>query len=235
MLTLSYEHPQTAGFPQFYPGDEVEFVSKLTMFPLENGLAMVTSVDGPSGMDHSKPLTTMTVTFDRDLPDAIEIGGTVAENITYTPTVLISGNTFRNVPTRGVLVTTRKPVLITGNRFEAMSMASIYISSDAYQWYESGPVTDVMIRENQFTTPASPVIFVEPTNRSIDPANPVHRNISLIQNTFVIDDLTVVDAKSVAGLRFTGNTIQRLGGPPYSAQLFRFTGSTDVTVDSSED
>ena len=30
-LTLAYEHPQTAGFPQFYPGDEVEFVNKLTM------------------------------------------------------------------------------------------------------------------------------------------------------------------------------------------------------------
>ena len=61
-------------------------------------------------MDHAKPLTTMTVTFDRPLPDGIETGGTVVENITYTPTVVISGNVFRNVPTRGVLVTTRKPV-----------------------------------------------------------------------------------------------------------------------------
>ncbi|MDX6258826.1 MAG: hypothetical protein QOH84_514, partial [Kribbellaceae bacterium] len=149
-LTLAYEHPQTAGFPQFYPGDEVEFVDKLTMFPLADP-AVVIAVDGPSGMDHTKPLTTMTVTFDRPLPSGVEIGRTVAENITYTPTVRISGNVFRNVPTRGVLVTTRKPVLITGNRFDAMSMASIYISSDAYQWYESGPVTDVTIRENEFT------------------------------------------------------------------------------------
>ncbi|MEV8372235.1 right-handed parallel beta-helix repeat-containing protein [Kribbella sp. NPDC056861] len=226
-LTLSYEHPQTAGFPQFYPGDEVELVNKLTLFPLDNGRAVVTAVDGPSGKDHSKPLTTMTVTFDRPLPTGIELGGTVAENITYTPTVVISGNTFRNVPTRGVLVTTRKPVLISDNRFEAMSMASIYISSDAYQWYESGPVTDVTIRDNHFVDPAGPVIFVEPTNRSIDPASPVHRNITVARNTFEIADVTIVNAKSVAGFHFTNNTVQRLDGSD-AQPLFVFHGCTDV-------
>ncbi|WP_328322577.1 right-handed parallel beta-helix repeat-containing protein [Kribbella sp. NBC_00382] len=232
-VAFSYEHPQTAGFPQFYPGDEVEFVDKLTMFPLVDGRAVVTAVDGPSGLDHAKPLTTMTVTFDRPLPDAIEIGGTVAENLTYTPSVVIAGNIFRNVPTRGILVTTRKPVLITGNRFEAMSMASIYISSDAYQWYESGPVTDVTIRDNEFVRPAEPVIFIEPTNRDIDPARPVHHNISVVANTFDVGDLTVVNAKSVAGFHFTGNTIRRLDGPthpPYTSPLFVFTGSTDIQI-----
>jgi hypothetical protein len=231
-LLLSYEHPQTAGFPQFYPGDEVEFVDKLTMYPLA-GRAVVTAVDGPSGMDHTKPLTTMTVTFDRALPDTIEPGGTVAENITWTPTVVVSGNIFRNVPTRGVLVTTRKPVLITGNRFEAMSMASIYISSDAYQWYESGPVTDVTIRENEFVRPADPVIFIEPTNRDLDPAAPVHRNITVTRNTFDVGDLTLVNAKSVAGFHFTANTIRPIDGPgrpPYTAPLFVFTGSTDIQI-----
>jgi hypothetical protein len=233
-LTLEYKHPQTAGFPQFYPGDEVEFVDKLTMFPIENGRAVVVEVDGPSGMDHSKPLTTMTVTFDRPLPHGIDTGGgTVAENITYTPTVVISGNTFRNVPTRGVLVTTRKPVLITGNHFDAMSMASIYISSDAYQWYESGPVTDVVIRENHFTRPAGPVIFVEPTNQVADPANPVHHNITVDQNTFTIDDIAVVNARSVDGFQFTNNTVHRVDGsdhPPYTSPLFVFDGSTDLKI-----
>ncbi|GAA0937939.1 hypothetical protein GCM10009554_26540 [Kribbella koreensis] len=231
-LALGYEHPQTAGFPQFYPGDEVEFVDKLTMFPL-SARAVVVAVDGPSGMDHAKPLTTMTVTFDRPLPDDVEIGNTVAENITYTPSVVISGNVFRNVPTRGVLVTTRKPVLITSNRFEAMSMASIFISADAYQWYESGSVTDVTIRGNTFTRPADPVILIEPTNRDVDPAKPVHRNITVTENTFDVGDLTLVNAKSVAGFHFTTNTIRPIDGPgrpPYTAPLFVFTGSTDIQI-----
>jgi hypothetical protein len=187
-------------------------------------------------MDHTEPLTTMTVTFDRPLPDGVEVGGTVAENITYTPSVVISDNVFRNVPTRGVLVTTRKPVLITGNRFDGMSMASIYISSDAYQWYESGPVADVTIEGNRFTRPAGPVIFVEPTNRVIDPAKPVHHNISVEQNSFDIGDVTVVNARSVGGFRFTGNTVRRLDGPhdpPYRSPLFIFTGSSDIRVEGN--
>jgi len=232
-LTLAYEHPQTAGYPQFYPGDEVEFVDKRTMAALPGGPAVVAEVDGPSGMDHTKPLTTMTVTFSRPVPAEIEIGGTVVENITYTPTVVISGNTFRNVPTRGILVTTRRPVLIADNLFDGMSMASIYISSDASYWYESGPVTDVTIRGNSFIRPSDPVIFVEPTNHVVDPAHPVHRNISVQDNTFDITDVTVVDAKSVAGFTFVDNTVRRLDEPehpPYTSPLFVFRGSSDIAI-----
>ena len=232
-LTLAYEHPQTAGFPQFAPGDEVEFTTKRTMVPPADAHAKVTAVDGPSGMDHDKPLTTMTVTFDRPVPAGVETGGTVVENITATPSVVISGNVFRDVPTRGVLVTTRKPVLITGNRFDGMSMASIYVSADAYQWCESGPVADLTIRGNSFTRPTGPVIFVEPTNQVIDPANPVHHNISVDHNTFDIGDVTVVNAKSVGGFGFTGNTVRRLDGPdhpPYTSPLFVFHGSSGIRI-----
>ena len=232
-VTLAYKHRETAGFPQFYPGNEVEFVNKRTMTPLAGGPAVVAAVDGPSGMDHTKPLTTMTVTFDRPLPAGVEIGGTVAENITYTPSVLISDNVFRNVPTRGVLVTTRKPVLITGNRFDGMTMSSIYISADASSWYESGAVADVTIRGNRFTRPSGPVIFVEPTNKVVDPAKPVHHNISVEQNRFEISDVTVINTKSVGGFRFTGNTVRRLDGPqhpPYTSPLFTFTGTSDIRV-----
>ncbi|MCX4902912.1 glycosyl hydrolase family 28-related protein [Streptomyces sp. NBC_00878] len=232
-LTLAYQHPQTAGFPQFAPGDRVEFTTKRTMTPPANTHAKVTAVDGPSGMDHSKPLTTMAVTFDRPIPAGVEIGGTVVENITATPSVVISGNVFRNVPTRGILVTTRKPVLISGNRFDGMSMASIYVSADAYQWYESGPVADLTIRGNSFTRPSGPVIFVEPTNQVIDPAAPVHRDISVEHNSFDIGDVTVVNAKSVGGFAFTGNTVRRLDGshhPPYTSPLFVFHGSSGIRV-----
>jgi hypothetical protein len=132
-----------------------------------------------------------------------------------------------------VLVTTRKPVLITGNRFDGMTMASIYISADAYQWYESGAVADVTIRGNSFTRPSNPVIFVEPTNQVIDAAKPVHHNITVDRNRFDISDVTVVNAKSVGGFDFIGNTVRRLDGaehPPYTSPLFVFHGSSDIQV-----
>jgi hypothetical protein len=255
-LTVSYKHPETAGFPQFHVGDTVELVTKQTM-QAAGGQAVVTAVDGPSGMDHSKSLTDMTITLDRPVPAAVTIGGSVVENITYTPSVLVSGNTFRNVPTRGILVTTRRPVVIENNRFDGMTMSSVYISADAYQWYESGPVDDVTIRHNVFTRPSSRVIFVEPTNQVLDAAHPVHHNIKVEDNTFDVGDVNLVDAKSVGGLSFTGNTVRRLdratllqlaapnrcpavgdrlplrttaAQPAYRTSLFVFRGSSDVRI-----
>ncbi|WP_206685923.1 hypothetical protein [Kribbella qitaiheensis] len=116
-------------------------------------------------------------------------------------------------------------------------MASIYISSDAYQWYESGPVTDVTIRGNHFTRPTTPVIFVEPTNQAVDLENPVHRDISVTENTFDINDITLINAKSVKGLRFTANTIRRLESPAhpkYTSPLYTFTACTDVQTSGNE-
>jgi hypothetical protein len=230
-LTVDYKHPETAGFPQYHVGDQVQLVDKKTMLPVAGGQAKVASVDGPSGEDHDHSLTSMTVTLDRPVPAGVAPGETVLENTTYTPKVRIAGNVFRNVPTRGVLVTTPKPVLIENNRFEKTSMAAVYISADAYQWYESGAVDDVTIRGNTFTAVASPVIFVEPTNQVLDASRPVHRNIRIERNTFDIGDVTVVDAKSVGGLTVARNTVRRLdtaGG--YAQPLYAFHGSTGVLI-----
>ncbi|MFI6630914.1 hypothetical protein ACIBI7_18745 [Nonomuraea fuscirosea] len=232
-LTLAYMHPETAGFPQFHPGDQVRFIDKRTMTPLTGPPAVVTAVDGPTGTDHTRPLTTMTVTFDRPVPEGVTVGGTVTENLTYAPEVLVSGNVFRNVPTRGVLVTTPKPVLITGNRFDGMSMADIFISADASSWYESGAVTDVTIRGNTFTRPAGPVVFVEPTDEI---PGLVHHGISVEDNTFEVGDVTVADVRSVGGFRFTGNVVRRLDGPdrpPYTSPLFVFHGSSGIVIEGN--
>jgi hypothetical protein len=234
-LVVAYEHPETAGFPQFHAGDRVELVDKKTMRPVPGGSATVTAVDGPSGQDHDRSLTEMTITLDRAVPPGTGIGETVVENTTYTPEVRISGNVFRNVPTRGVLVTTRQPVLIENNRFEKTSMAAIYVSADAYQWYESGAVTDVTIRRNSFTAVAGPVIFVEPTNQVLDADRPVHRGIRIERNTFRISDVTVVDAKSVGGLTIAHNTVRRTDGTsePLTRPLYALHGSADVLISTN--
>ncbi|MFJ2705472.1 glycosyl hydrolase family 28-related protein [Streptomyces sp. NPDC087428] len=259
-LTLAYEHPQTAGFPQFHPGDEVEIVDKRTMAAVPGVQARAVSVEGPSGQDHGTSLTTMTVTFDQAIPASVTAGDFVVENTTYTPTVDISGNTFRNIPTRGVLVTTRRPVVIQDNVFDGTQMAGIFISSDAYQWYESGPVRDVLIRNNTFLRPVSPVIFVEPTNQVVDAANPVHRNIRIEDNEFRVGDVRLLDAKSTGGITFERNDVLRLdrntavtaraddvcpapgtttrvravpSAAPYSTPLFSYSGSSGVLIEDN--
>ncbi|MFF7984321.1 hypothetical protein ACFZDK_35290 [Streptomyces sp. NPDC007901] len=101
------------------------------------------------------------------------------------------------------------------------------------RWYESGAVTDLTIRGNTFTLPSGPVIFVEPTNQVVDPAHPVHHDIKVQDNRFDVGDVTVVNAKSVGGFAFTGNTVRRLekaDAPPYTSPLFVFHGSTGIRI-----
>lgn len=221
-LELHYRHNETAGFPQFHPGDVVEYVDKLTMTGI--GQATVVAVDGPTGVDSSKPLTTMTITLDHAVPAAVEAGTHVVENVTYTPSVRVAGNTFRNIPTRGVLLTTRRSSVIEDNVFDGMTMASVYVSADAHQWYESGPVRDLVVRRNRFLRPATPVIWFDPTNQV--EGEPVHRGVRIEDNDFELTgDGEVLRAKSVGGLVFTGNRVT--GGEP----SYTFTGCVDVTVE----
>jgi hypothetical protein len=61
----------------------------------------------------------------------------------------------------------------------------------------------------------------------------VHHNIKVEHNSFDLGDVTVVNAKSVGGFTFTGNTVRRLAGPgepPYTSPLFVFHGSTGIKI-----
>ncbi|MEG2080920.1 MAG: hypothetical protein RRZ68_05105, partial [Oscillospiraceae bacterium] len=147
-LTLKYVHSQQGGFPQFYMGDEVVFYSRDTLAPLCNKEEVYTVTKAGLPGEDGNDLKSMTVSFDKKLPKEIEekIANEpkyVAENITYTPEVEITNCDFSIIPTRGILCTTRKKVLIENNRFDNIAMACIFISNDSQNWYESGPVRDM--------------------------------------------------------------------------------------------
>lgn len=211
-LELEYPHAQTAGFPQFSPDDQIELIDRATLQAIAS--ATVRSVRQPSGRAHDQPLRTIVVTVDRELelglPDGLA-GWTAVENVSRTPTVLIARNIFRNVPTRGVLVTTRRPVLIEDNRFERTGMAGIYVSCDADEWWESGPVRDLTIRGNEFIEPGGPAILLDPRNTRCDREHPVHTGVIVAHNRFVLDGVPALDASSTHGIRFRNNSIVRRG------------------------
>ena len=213
-ITVQYNHRETAGFPNFFEGDEIEFMTKGNMITVENSVRTVTKVDGPDGMggnmgEGSGSLTTIKLTLDKAIPADVQVNQHVVENITYTPAVNISNCEFKEVPTRGILVTTRKPIVIENNTFDGMSMAGIYISDDAQGWYESGPVRDVTIRNNTFTRGNAQAIFIEPTNPTVSTEKTVHSNIKIENNTFFTYNKRVLDAKSVDNLTFKNNKIYR--------------------------
>ena len=147
-------HPQTFGFHAFFPGDEVAFINSNTLLPVvEAKVKKVTRVDDRH----------VIVEIDRQLPETVRSTELVAvENLTWTPEVVIRNNYFSRIPTRGILVTTRKKVVIEDNTFYRMQMSAILIADDARSWFESGPVTDVTIRRNKFIECGEPVINVAP-------------------------------------------------------------------------
>lgn len=213
-IEVSYMHNETAGFPNYFVGDQIEFMTKGDMITVEDSVRTVTAVDGPDGQggdmgEGSGSLTKIILTLDKPIPDGVQVNSHVVENITYTPDVYIANNIFKETPTRGILCTTRGEVVIEKNYFDGMGMASIYISDDAQSWYESGPCRNVTIQDNIFSRPRAAAILVEPTNPTVSTSSTVHSNFTIANNKFYLPAVQVLNAKSVSDLSFTGNSIYR--------------------------
>lgn len=196
---VRFMHGQTFGFTPFVKGDDAELVSAHSLLALQ--ALKVTATEQLNDYE-------WLLTFNRDVDAKALVEDNVAvENVTWTPTVEIRNNYFARIPTRGILVSTRRPVLIEQNVFFRMPMASILISDDARSWYESGPAHDVTIRHNKFVECSSPVLLLWPENDRHD--GPVHKNITIAHNTFSFMDSAnpvVIKARSVEGLTVEGNS-----------------------------
>lgn len=220
-LLLKYVHRQQGGFPQFHEGDEVNFFARDTLAPV-NGEEKIYTVKkaGAPGEDGNN-FKTMTVVFNEELPGELTetIAGQpkyVAENVTYTPEVIIRNNIFDHVPTRGILCTTRKKVIIENNRFDHIAMACIFISNDSNDWYESGPVRDMTIRNNEFFIRKAgqtewanaPAVYVHPVTKGGKlPETPVHKNITIEDNTIHLFSDKAFVIESVENLNIRNNKI----------------------------
>lgn len=234
-VKLRFMHGQSYGFTAFHKGDEVAFIKASRMLRMDN-LYVVEDVKRLSERE-------MLVTFTQTLPRDLEIGHDCLENITYTPEVEIRDNYFTRTSTRGVLVTTPRKVVIENNVFEKTGMSAILIESDAEGWFESGPVKDVLIKNNTFIDcayqggPGNAIIALNPSNTLIDSNKPVHRNIRIIDNLFKTFDYPVLYAKSTQGILFQGNKIERtyttdrLSGNENS---FYFNGCKDVELKANQ-
>lgn len=196
-VKLGFMHNQTFGFQAFFPGDEIAFINSNTLLPIvETKVKKVTRVDDRY----------VIVELDRPLPETVRSTEQVAvENLTWTPEVDIRTNYFSRIPTRGILVSTRRKVVIEDNVFYRMQMSAVLIANDARSWFESGPVTDVTIRRNKFIECGEPVINIAPENNVY--AGAVHRNISITENHFLLRGETAVKARSTDGVTVTGNLI----------------------------
>ena len=203
-LRLRFMHTQTYGMDAFWEGDTVAFVHAATMQRYRQAVVR--------GVERLSPREVL-ITLDRPLPEDIIWNSDVVENITCTPEVEIRGCLFTHTSTRGTLVTTPRRVVIADNTYLRTGMSAILIESDTKDWFESGPVKDVLIQGNRFIDcaynggPCNAVIAIHPSNTEMDPRQPVHENIRILDNTFETWGNAVLYAKSTRNLLFKGNSI----------------------------
>lgn len=222
-LRVRFMHHQTYGFAAFRPGDAIEFVRRATLAHYADNV-----------VESARPLSLREIelTLRHPLPDGIREDD-VVENVTWTPEVVIVNNRFSAIPTRGILATTRRPVLIAGNTFDRMAMSAVLVADEAGEWYESGRVADMTIRGNRFIAcgnRAQAVIQIHPEAPELAVGMYVHRGIRIEDNAFLLEDAAALDARHTDDLTFAGNTVANALQAPAEADAVRLTACGDVDV-----
>lgn len=227
-IQVEFMHHQTYGFEAFSQGDSVAFVKAATL--MSHGMGKVKSAVLLN-------MRIMELEMETAIPEELN-QDFVLENISWTPELTIQNSHFERTNTRGILITTRKKVRIENNRFVRTGMHAILIANDASSWYESGPVTDVLIQNNRFeecgynSEPGNAVISIAPENHELEPNQFVHHNIRIRNNYFKVYDAPLVQARSTSGLEFSGNTIEASSILPKKGDkpALQLTACTKVTV-----
>ena len=196
-IKVRFMHHQTFGFEAFFKGDEVELVNAESLCKVWAGKITDARLINPREM---------VLSLNKEIPTSVNsLSNVVIENVTWTPEVEITGNRFSRIPTRGILLTTRKKSLIENNVFYGMQMSAILVADDAMSWYESGPVHNLTIRRNTFLQCGGPVILIAPEYRKYE--GPVHKHILIEENVFESDNpgVSAISAKGVDGVVIRNN------------------------------
>lgn len=210
-VKVRFMHPQSHGFNPFNKGDEITFVNPKTM--LEKGRAKV---------ENSTLLNEYEILLELDNGDDAKTGEFV-ENVTACPDVEFINNEITRIITRGLLLTTRGETLIQNNHFKSTTMSGILLSDDAKNWYESGACCNMTIKNNTFDWCGGNGILIKPENTVHQGA--VHKNITIIGNTFKKCENTCFDIKSADNVVIKENTVKK------APKLIRTENTTNLVKD----
>ncbi len=206
-LRVRFMQASSWGFAPFAIGDEVEFIDRMTLLP--RGSATVTAA---CAIDPHEYTVTLTDVSPARLDD-------VLENTSATPALHIHHNRFGPSTGRGILCTTRRPVVIEDNVFYKTGGNVLCIEDDCNFWFESGYTTDVTFRRNEcilcgygsLGTGAVPLVSINP--QVLDKSTPiyVHKHIAVIDNRFecLPDAPAVIEVRHTGTFDFRGNELDK--------------------------
>ena len=185
------------------------------------------------------------IVFEQKIPDAVKEND-VLENKTWNAELEIRNcRILRAHRARGILISTPLRAVVENNYFRTAG-AAILVEGDVNYWYESGAVTDLVIRNNVFEDCFSSgfagnwghaVITIHPSFQPKSDADEAyHRNIRIENNLFQSFDYPILFARSVRNLQFIGNTLSRTTTFPPFAQnrtTFVLDGCREVRIEGN--
>ncbi|MDO5478037.1 MAG: right-handed parallel beta-helix repeat-containing protein [Clostridia bacterium] len=194
-VLLAFGHFQQAGINVFRKGDKIRLCDNESLLPYAEYTVKSSRTISEKHfiLETEEPLA----------PDMKE--GNVFENHSRMPKVHIENCRCGFNRPRGFLIATSKETLIENCTFYNMGSA-IDMAGDANSWYESGPVSDVTIRNNDFSKAAycgGPVIIADPQIKKHDA--PFHKNIVIEGNTFSENDKRYMSLLSCENVVFRNN------------------------------
>jgi hypothetical protein len=199
-LLMRLVHPEQVGVEVVAPGDHIRFVNNTTMQAYAT--AKVKTVNRLN-------VDFFLLTTAEKIPMEMQPHN-VIENLDWQPDLTIRNCTTRRNRARGFLIGTAGKVLIENNTMEEPG-ACLSMGVDANFWFESGPVKDVTIRNNRFIDSNYGVwgkTAIELDGGAKRP-EPYEKNITIENNLFKLFNVGVLEASSIAGLRFVNNTLER--------------------------
>lgn len=200
-LTLKFPTPRAYGFPCIREGDYIAYIDPETL--LEVGRTKVVSAQLRDDLYYD------IITAGCEAPMGTKC---VVENISACPDFEFKGNSLNRILGNGVSVMSRGKIRIEDNKFLNTGASAIFIGDDASGGFESGYVTNVKIKNNAFMNCDESAITVKPEPMKY--AGPVHKNILIENNLFVINNTHALCAFFSDGVYMQGNTYA--GEPKYN-------------------
>ncbi len=196
-LLVTYGHHQQKGINPFRPGDIVAVIDENTLET--KSTFTVKFAEQISG-------EFLRVEAEEAISDIYT--GCVLENLTAAPEVHIHHTESGNNRPRGFLLSTRGKTLVEHCKFYNMNHA-IQIGGEMKDWYESGAVEEIIVRDNEFCNSAyagGNVVFISPRVNIPENAKDFHGKVVIENNCFTMHEKRLLTAFGVQELTFCNNT-----------------------------
>lgn len=197
-VVCGFGHPQQRGINLFREGDHVAVIDRDSSETLCTRHVVKSELREPDEFF---------VTLDKP----VEIGEHyLLENLSTAPEVYIADCESGYNRPRGFLLSSGGRTLVERCRFYNMN-CGIQIGGEMRDWYESGAVSDVTIRDCDFTNSAyagGAAVTIAPKLFEQNPRDFFHGRVTVENNKFVQSSPRIMYANLVRELVFRGNTFR---------------------------